>query len=58
MNKINASEYVKAKGLKNISQLIELTGRNRSTLNRWYNDDFEWFEIVVNGCLVKLNGDA
>jgi hypothetical protein len=52
---IDASSYVKAKGLINIKQLMELTGRDRSTLNRWFKNDFQWFEIVVDGCLVHLN---
>ena len=51
MNKQTASAYVKERGLKNIKQMIELTGRDRSTLNRWFNNERDWFEIVVTGCL-------
>lgn len=51
-----ASSYVKSRGLKNIKQMIELTGRDRSTLNRWFNNERVWFEIVVTGCLEANKG--
>jgi len=52
--KIDASGYAKARGLVNLNQLIEISGRDRSTLNRWFNDDFDWFKLVVDGAANQI----
>jgi len=51
--KIDASGYVKTKGLDNLNELIAISGRDRSTLNRWFNEDLAWFKIVVDGVMIS-----
>jgi hypothetical protein len=48
------SQQAKAMGLKNLSQVIELSGWPRSTLVDMHRNHPKRFEIVLLGCLAKV----
>lgn len=46
----NPSDKAKSAGLKNLAQVIELTGVARSTLVDWYHNKTRLFNAVILGC--------
>lgn len=48
---MTASEAVKEKGLKNLAKVSSLTGVSSQTLNNWFNNKPELFEVVIRGCV-------
>ncbi len=54
-NKLTASQCAKAAGLKNLNQVCELTRQSSNTLRNWSENKPELFEIVLLGCIAKLN---
>ena len=51
---MTASKQAKELGLKSLTQVSELTGQSLQTLTNWYNDKPELYEVVLLGCLVKV----
>jgi len=51
---MTASKQAKELGLKNLTQVSELTGKSLQTLTNWFNDKPELFEVVLLGCAAKL----
>ena len=51
---MTAAKYVKKNGLKSLSQVAEVTGVPRNTLDSWHKNKPELFETVVLGCVFKL----
>lgn len=47
---MTASETAKQAGLKNLSEVSELTGVSTQTLNNWHNDKPLLFRVVIAGC--------
>ncbi len=47
------SQQCKSAGLSGLKELIELSGKDKSTLIRWHNDQQNLFEIVVLGAVAK-----
>jgi len=54
--RFTASYQAKAKGLTNLKQVSALTGVSPQTLDNWYKHKPELFEIVLMGCVARLNG--
>ena len=52
---MTAASEAKELGLKSLAQVSELTEQSTQTLNNWFNNKPELFEIVLLGCMVKLN---
>lgn len=50
---MTASEYIKSHGLPGMVYLAKQTGKDRRTLYKWYAEQFEFFEIIVLGCVSK-----
>lgn len=48
--KITASEFVKNAGMKNLSEMADITKQSTQTLNNWFNNKRELFEVVLLGC--------
>lgn len=48
---ISASQYVKQRGLKNLTEVSNMTGKPCQTLRNWYRDENDLFEIVITGCI-------
>ena len=44
------SQTAKSAGLKNLAQVIEITGVPRSTLVDWYHNKPKLFNAVILGC--------
>jgi hypothetical protein len=44
------SRQAKSAGLKNLSEVSELTGVSTQTLNNWYNNKPMLFKVVIAGC--------
>ena len=40
-------------GLESLSQVIELSGVSRQTLDNWSKNKPELFEVVLLGCIAK-----
>jgi hypothetical protein len=63
--KMTASKQAKKAGLKSLTQVRDLLGTNKSgnpmvscqTLNNWHNNKPELFEVVLLGCVSKLERD-
>lgn len=49
------SQQAKAAGLKNLSQVAELTGQSLQTLTNWQRNKPDLFRIVLAGCAYELN---
>jgi len=49
-----ASDQAKKEGLKSLSQITEITGVSTQTLNNWFNNKRNLFNIVVFGCVAYL----
>jgi len=50
---MNASEYIKGRGLPNLKYVADAASIDRQKLNRWYTSNFALFEIIVAGCVSK-----
>jgi len=48
-----ASKAAKEAGLKNLSQVSEMTGQSLQTLTNWFKNKPELFEVVLIGCKSK-----
>lgn len=48
---MSPSRQAKAAGLKNLSQVSELTGVSLQTLTNWHKNKPKLFNIVLLGCL-------
>lgn len=55
---MTASKKAKELGLKNLAQVSELTKQSPQTLINWFNDKPELFELVLLGCLSKIEQSA
>jgi hypothetical protein len=51
---MSASQQAKSIGLKNLSQVSQLTGVGLNTLINWHKNKPKLFNIVLLGCLVQL----
>ena len=49
--KMKTSEKAKAAGLKNLTELSELTGQSTQTLRNWDENKPELFSIVLKGAV-------
>mgnify|MGYP003629814625 FL=1 len=54
MINMTPSKQAKELGLKSLTQVSELTGQSPQTLTNWFNHKPELYEIVLLGCLYKL----
>jgi len=43
-------QQAQAAGLKNMAQVIELTGQSAQTLNNWHKNKPQLFAVVLRGC--------
>jgi hypothetical protein len=48
------SQQAKAAGLKNLTQVSEITGVSLNTLTNWHRDKPDLFRIVLIGCRNEL----
>jgi hypothetical protein len=58
---MSASSEVKDAGLKSLTQVIDLTGVPRSTLEDWADNRPRLFKIIIGGCLqvvAALEGES
>ena len=51
--KSSASKEAKSHGLKGTAEICLLSGRSRTTIERWYKDDYQLFQVVLWGCVAK-----
>jgi hypothetical protein len=49
------SEACKKAGLKNLDELSQFTKKPVQTLIRWFNDDPNFFELLLRGAVDKKN---
>jgi len=45
-----ASMTAKSIGLKSLGQVSDITGKSRATLNKWFNEQPDFFYVVILGC--------
>jgi len=50
---MTASQKAKAAGLKNLDELVDISGESRQTLNNWHKKKPLKFELVLKGAVVK-----
>jgi len=55
---MTASKKAKELGFKNLAQVQELSGQSQQNLDNWFKKKPLLFEVVLLGCLAKLNGQA
>ena len=55
---MTASKKAKELGFKNLAQVQELSGQSQQNLDNWLKKKPLLFEVVLLGCLAKLNGQA
>ena len=48
---MSASKSAKEIGLKNLNEVSEISKVSPQTLNNWYNNKKELFNVVLLGCL-------
>lgn len=51
------SQKAKAKGLKSLSQVSEITGVSKQTLSNWAKNKPDLFDTVLAGCAFKSHFD-
>jgi len=49
------SQQAKAAGLKNLTQVSEMTGQSLQTLTNWHKNKHGLFRIVLLGCVKELS---
>jgi len=54
---MTASEYAKSHGLKNLTQVALMLSVTTQCLRNWHKLNPERFEIVLLGCVSKLEGE-
>lgn len=47
------SKKAKQAGLSSLAEVSQMIGKPPQTLNNWFNDEPELFDIVIIGCSVK-----
>ena len=47
------SKQAKARGLKSLAEVSQMTGQALSTLDRWASEKPELFRIVLTGCATE-----
>lgn len=55
---MSPSRLVKAAGLKNLQQVVEMTGQSPQTLDNWCRNKKQLFDIVIAGCVAKTKTPA
>ena len=55
---MTASQKAKELGFKNLAQVQELSGQSQQNLDNWFKKKPLLFDVVLLGCLAKLNGQA
>jgi hypothetical protein len=55
---MTASQKAKELGFKNLAQVQELSGQSQQNLDNWFKKKPVLFEVVLLGCLAKLNEQA
>ena len=50
---MKVKDYIKSHGLPGMTYIAKQTGKDRRTLYKWYAEQFEFFEIIVLGCVSK-----
>jgi len=48
------SQQAKSVGLKNLTQVSNMTGQSLNTLTNWHRNKHRLFKIVLLGCLSDL----
>jgi len=51
--KPTASRKAKDYGLKNLNEMVAMTGESRQSLVNWFNLRPQRFELLLIGCIVK-----
>jgi len=51
---MTASQQAKKAGLKNLVEVVDITGQSRQTLTNWHKNKPLLFNVVLIGC-VRLN---
>lgn len=51
---VTPSQHAKILGLKNLTQVSQITGTSLNTLTNWHRDKPELFRIVLKGCISEL----
>jgi len=51
--KLRPAQQAKLFGFKSLNEVSFICGRSVQTLNRWFQNDPDFFDIVLIGCLVK-----
>lgn len=54
---MTAAQQAKEAGLKNLSQIKELTGVSLQTLTNWHDNKPDLFAVVVAGCVSQTKGE-
>ena len=52
------SDTAKAAGLKNLSQVRDLTGTSLQTLDNWHKNKPKLFAVVLSGCVAIVNKES
>jgi hypothetical protein len=55
IDKPTPAQQSKAAGLKNLTQVSELTGTSLNTLTNWHKNKPKLFAVVLSGCLAIVN---
>jgi len=50
---MKAHEKAKAAGLKNLAELVKISGESPQTLNNWFNNYPLRFELILKGTVIK-----
>lgn len=50
-----AAAKAKSIGLPSLDYVAQKTNKSRSTLDRWYRENPDFFDIILQGCLVTYD---
>jgi len=48
------AQQAKAAGLESLAVVIEMTGISRQTLENWHRNRPQLFDVILAGCVAKL----
>lgn len=55
LKKLTCAKYLKELGLDGTGELSKITGRGRSTLEGWFENDRKFFNLLALGAIFEKN---
>lgn len=52
---MGAADKAKEAGLKSLAEMGRIANKNVVTLNNWFKDNRQLFDVVLAGCVVTKN---